>query len=203
MECVITPAETTFEALRRVVEASPGRLTAYRDDFYKCDKDYLNATWFEGVRYLWLLRETGTCMCILGIHETLGDFARAHLANADDRNTDIYLVSNCKARQINLQRAHHLLSENRATFDGSKISYAGVDLVRYVLVRQFRNEAGGYQYEVHMHSLQASLGREAMVVLHLLVPQIVRKHSHSLFTKIENIMLDGEQFDEMFERSRT
>ena len=80
-------ALSVFEAMRSVI-AAPGfsLLRDYRDDFYRIDREVLFTTYSEEARYLWIVRERGTHLILLGVHQKMHDEARAVLRGVGGRH---------------------------------------------------------------------------------------------------------------------
>lgn len=83
--------EKIFERMCAIVE-QPGYplLKSYKQDLYKIDREILNRTWVQGLRYLWIVRECGTDLAILGMDKRASEEACLYIQRGGD--SEMYLI---------------------------------------------------------------------------------------------------------------
>lgn len=199
-----TCAASTFGAMKTVLQANKDLLTAYEDDFYSCDKHYLERTWHEGAQYCWFVRSTGTHLALLGVHHQLSDVEQteAAICASQSPTTAIFHIHNGKVAAIDKQQALRMLATDGASYGEGKISYKHRALASYRVDSHYLQSAGVNIYDVHLDSQGIVHSITEMVVLHEMSRMIARVHARSICLHMDKITLDGEHLSHVMAHKR-
>ena len=184
--------EKTFAAMRQIVEApNYPYLTAYKDDFYKHDRMYLERTCAPGNRYLWVVRKHGTHLIRLDVHPKMAEegLAVLNLESVGER----FLVAGDKVMPVDDAQARKLLASfTYAMFHGA-VSKGGVALAQ-LAVDVSPWSSGRREGRVHYTSWVpvAAMTLGDLVALRQIAECEVIKATQSLFTPTTEVTLDGE-----------
>lgn len=182
---------TNFAAMKAVIEA-PGYplLTAYKQDFYEIDRDFLTQHDVPGASYLWVVREYGTYLVPLGIHPKLHDDALCYI---DPFNgvRDVFHVANGTTTALQRSEVHSLLHRYTYQVNGGIVSKGKNPLCRFNV--DVMHVEGGRKANVSFVSCeQDSLTVSDLVALKLISACEVRAKTQSFFVHMDSMTIDGE-----------
>jgi hypothetical protein len=187
-----------FDRLKNIVEhpAFPW-LTAYRNDFYKIDRDYLQSTAAPGSRYMWIVRDSGCHLVRLGVHRRQHAELEAVLETTAESAMQIYLVDENHVTEIDVKRAHLELGKYDYRVEGSIVYKGDFPIAGMYLTltpwKDGQRPSGTVQY-VHRAPY---LSLKTLIALHMIAEGEVQEQSHSLFTPTTLVALEGQNLIEV------
>jgi hypothetical protein len=191
-------AEIVFNLMAAVVE-DPGfkYLTSYKVDFYKYDKAYLERTWVPGIRYMWIVRESGTHLVRLGVHQKMNDELIAALGISD--NMAIYIVSDDGVKQISVNGANALLNIFDYSIHGTVVCRGTEPLAAMDIDarRDLDNNRLTGQVKYSSQATPRCLNLADLTALAQIAECEVIAYTQSLFTPTSSITINGEDLREL------
>lgn len=178
-----------FAAMCAIVE-QPGYplLKHYQQDLYKIDRELLEATWVLGMRYLWVVRENGTDLALLGMDERASNEARAILNRSGEQ--EIYLIDALgkltlidrpKALDLASKVAYRVSDAGYIERDGERIA-SMVCTLHWV---QRREEA-----RVEIGTLKKPTAMDQAAFERIAISAAI-KAANSLFISVRSLVIDG------------
>lgn len=194
-------AASTFDSMKATLEMHAELLTSYTEDFYVCDKSYLEHTWHEGAQYCWLVRESGTHLTLLNVHHKLCSVEQTEAAiECCGGPYAIFHVKDGRISAIDKQRALQLLAADHVTYNNCKIAYKGRDLASYRVDSYYDEAEHRHVYDTHLDSQGAVYSMGDLMVLRETSIMIARLLSQTLFAPLSKITLDSEQLGDVIRR---
>lgn len=196
-------AAQALAAMHTVVDA-PGYayLRDYRRDFEVHDRELLERTWHPQARYLWAVREYGTHLCLLGVHERMNNEARAVLDHlgSNDRSFEVYLLSAQQGLQrVTTEQARSATLALDYQVQQQTVWHEGAPLAQFTLTpivsgakrdaRVDYTACSGFRHS-HGHRVALLAIAQSMAV----------QHWQSLFAHANQVNLDGRCLYDMLQR---
>lgn len=187
-----------FEWMKAVIEQpSYPFLTHYRDDFYKHDRRYLEATDAPGSRYIWVVRETGTHLVKIGVHPGMHEEITAAMATCGPERREVYLVSDAGVTKLSDAKTKTLLQSYQYTVQGSMVFKEKRHLATLDVSVSRWSQGSQPTGTVHITGVQPYLSLETLVSLCQIGEREVIRKAGTLFVGTETITLDGQPLREM------
>jgi len=202
------PSEKLFEAMRHIVEA-PGfeLLKNFSRDFYVLDKEALQTLWADDMKYLWVIRESGTNLWPLHIDAGLvAEEIQAIFETFEQSKMQVYLLSDQTAKLISIAKAKELASVynykvTNGTIEKTRKGLFGKPspVAQYRVELQFVNERRiAHLYFNGARSVE-QIARGDLVAMMTIAKTLVVKESKSLFTPIVEITYNGDSLRRILE----
>lgn len=203
-------AAELIAAMTSVVEANGYKfLTGYKDDFYVHDVNSIKANYEPGVTYIWVVRENGTHLNQIGIHERETEGAIAAIeagARATSLGCAVYLVSSSGVKLIDEKQARNALTTprykvaNNAIFRKSDSSVIATYSMRHSSPNGMRNQC----FDVHFQATSLdALPTFELAALRTIAFREAEAMAQSLFVKIGELKVNGLNLDELIDQRHT
>ena len=186
--------QAIFNAMRAVVEA-PGYhlLQSYKNDFYMHDAKQIHDGFAVGVQYIWVVRENGTHLAQIGVHEKLNEHASAALSVAltSGGAHEIYHLSAKGVRKVSHDEARSRLLSLEYLTDGQRVMDAsGKTLATFTLERvaMERAQTGTVHFTVAANVQKSPAFLKALSQIAL--GEMVKSWA-SWFCFVQSVSIDG------------
>ncbi|WP_194713113.1 hypothetical protein [Noviherbaspirillum soli] len=193
-------AEKLFEQMKAIVErAGYPLLTSYKVDLYVHDLEYLRQNDAPGVKFMWIVRESGTYLCRLGVAPRVNAEVDYAIDMHDANRREVYLLDRDAGtvKLLDDATAKRRLKEfdykvERCTVSrkGEPIAVADIRLTSWT---NGKPQTG----TVHYHTGQEKFPLETLYALRSLAVCFVIEATHSLFTATEKIYIEGTDINEL------
>jgi hypothetical protein len=198
-------AEKLFEGMTSIVEqAGYPLLTSYKQDLYVHDREYLRQNDAPGVKFMWIVRESGTYLCRLGVAPRVNaevDYAiDIHDANRRqiyllDRDAGTVKAIDDAAAKRRLNEFDYKVERTTVSRRGEPIAVADVRLTSWT---QGKAPTGTVDYYTGKERFEL----ETLYALRSLAVCMVIEATHSLFTATEKVSIGGVNINELIETHR-
>ncbi|MBV0881622.1 hypothetical protein KTQ42_20280 [Noviherbaspirillum sp. L7-7A] len=193
-------AEKLFEKMKAIIErAGYPLLSSYKVDFYVHDREYLRQNDAPGVKFMWIVRESGTYLCRLSVAPRVNaevDYAiDIHDANRRevyllDRDAGTVKLLDDTAAKRRLKEFDYKVGRCTISRKGERIAVADIRLTSWT---NGKPPTG----TVHCHTGQMQFPLETLYALRSLAVYFVIEATHSLFTATEKIFIEGTDINEL------
>lgn len=195
--------ERTFAAMRAIVER-PGYpyLKHYRDDFYEIDREYLQKSYHDDAKYLWIVRDYGTHLASVGVHPKMYQDSQWELK--DCNRIDLFLVYRCRVRPISCDRAKKLMAKFHYSIKGDVVAKRRRAMARIELTISWSAKLCTNVASVRFSSLDVVQPMQDgdLIALLRIAPLEVWRRSKSPWTGIGSIWLDGADLGALIDARR-
>lgn len=194
-------ARALFEAMSAIVEAPNSILKHYKKDFYKYDAEYLARTHAIGA-HIWIVRDSGTHLARIGVHERMHLDIEAVLQDCRD-GREIYLIESerISIKRISEGRARDLMKtfeykthNSSVTKDRDCIAWLDVRLTPWT-------DGRAPQGIVRIEPIARSFSKGDLIALRQIAECEVIAASQSLFTGTKSCTLNGVDVFDLIEQT--
>jgi hypothetical protein len=193
-------AEILFETMKAIVERDGyPLLTSYKVDFYVHDLEYLRQNDAPGVKFMWIVRESGSYLCRLGVAPRVNAEVDYAIEIRDANRREVYLLDRDAGtvKLLDDATAKRRLKEFDYKVERCTISRRGEPIAvadtRLTTWTNGKPPTG----TVHFHTGQVTFSLETLYALRSLAVCFVIEASHSLFTATEKIYIEGTDINEL------
>jgi hypothetical protein len=193
-------AEKLFENMKAIVERDGyPLLTSYKVDFYVHDLEYLRQNDAPGVKFMWIVRESGSYLCRLGVAPQVNAEVDYAIDIHDANRREVYLLHRDAGtvKLLDDVTAKRRLKEFDYKVERCTISRRGEPIAvadtRLTTWTNGKPPTG----TVHFHTGQVTFSLETLYALRSLAVCFVIEASHSLFTATEKIYIEGTDINEL------
>jgi hypothetical protein len=193
-------AEKLFESMKAIVERDGyPLLTSYKVDFYVHDLEYLRQNDAPGVKFMWIVRESGSYLCRLGVAPRVNAEVDYAIDMHDANRREVYLLDRDAGtvKLLDDATAKRRLKEFDYKVERCTISRRGQPIAaadtRLTTWTNGKPPTG----TVHFHTGQVTFSLETLYALRSLAVCFVIEASHSLFTATEKIYIEGTDINEL------
>jgi hypothetical protein len=193
-------AEILFETMKAIVERDGyPLLTSYKVDFYVHDLEYLRQNDAPGVKFMWIVRESGSYLCRLGVAPRVNAEVDYAIDIHDANRREVYLLDRDAGtvKLLDDATAKRRLKEFDYKVERCTISRRGEPIAvadtRLTTWTNGKPPTG----TVHFHTGQVTFSLETLYALRSLAVCFVIEASHSLFTATEQIYIEGTDINEL------
>ncbi|RZI60380.1 MAG: hypothetical protein EOP14_01380 [Pseudomonas sp.] len=193
-------AEKLFENMKAIVERDGyPLLTSYKVDFYVHDLEYLRQNDAPGVKFMWIVRESGSYLCRLGVAPRVNAEVDYAIDIHDANRREVYLLDRDAGtvKLLDDATAKRRLKEFDYKVERCTISRRGEPIAvadtRLTTWTNGKPPTG----TVHFHTGQLTFSLETLYALRSLAVCFVIEASHSLFTATEKIYIEGTDINEL------
>jgi hypothetical protein len=193
-------AEILFESMKAIVERDGyPLLTSYKVDFYVHDLEYLRQNDAPGVKFMWIVRESGSYLCRLGVAPRVNAEVDYAIDIHDANRREVYLLDRDAGtvKLLDDVTAKRRLKEFDYKVERCTISRRGEPIAvadtRLTTWTNGKPPTG----TVHFHTGQVTFSLETLYALRSLAVCFVIEASHSLFTATEKIYIEGTDINEL------
>jgi hypothetical protein len=193
-------AEKLFENMKAIVERDGyPLLTSYKVDFYVHDLEYLRQNDAPGVKFMWIVRESGSYLCRLGVAPRVNAEVDYAIDIHDANRREVYLLDRDAGtvKLLDDVTAKRRLKEFDYKVERCTISRRGEPITvadtRLTTWTNGKPPTG----TVHFHTGQVTFSLETLYALRSLAVCFVIEASHSLFTATEKIYIEGTDINEL------
>jgi hypothetical protein len=190
--------ETFLMLERRLAQPDLAFYKHYREDFTCTDRYVLENYGSPEAEYLWVVRESGTHLVRLGVHERSSEWGYAALNLGGTQRA--FHVTATNVAEVGPARARALLGKLRYAVHEGVVSRDGVPFALIALSTDGGDSAIAQRVTVRLQSL-CELTREQLTALYEIAIREVSR-VFSLFTAIREITLDGRPIDDRIKDAR-
>jgi hypothetical protein len=194
-------ARTVFEAMRAIVEAPGSILKHYKQDFYKYDARYLARTHALGL-HVWILRDSGTHLVRIGVHERMNLELDAAL-HAGREECEIYLIDpeRVSIKPITEARVRDLMKSFEYQTNNGNVTKAG-QCIAWLDVRITPwSDGKPPQGIVKIETMSQRLSKGDLIALRQIAECEVIAATQSLFTGTKECTIRGEDVFDLIARA--
>jgi len=193
-------AEKLFEQMKAIVErAGYPLLTSYKVDLYVHDLEYLRQNDAPGVKFMWIVRESGTYLCRLGVAPRVNAEVDYAIDMHDANRREVYLLDRDAGtvKLLDDATAKRRLKEFEYKVERCTVSRKGEPIavadIRLTSWTNGKPPTG----TVYFHTGQVTFPLETLYALRSLAVCFVIEATHSLFTATEKIYIEGTDINEL------
>jgi hypothetical protein len=193
-------AEKLFENMKAIVERDGyPLLTSYKVDFYVHDLEYRRQNDAPGVKFMWIVRESGSYLCRLDVAPRVSAEVDYAIDIHDANRREVYLLDRDAGtvKLLDDVTAKRRLKEFDYKVERCTISRRGEPIAvadtRLTTWTNGKPPTG----TVHFHTGQVTFSLETLYALRSLAVCFVIEASHSLFTATEKIYIEGTDINEL------
>ena len=193
-------AEKLFENMKAIVErAGYPLLSSYKVDLYVHDLEYLRQNDAPGVKFMWIVRESGTYLCRLGVAPRVNAEVDYAIDMHDANRREVYLLDRDAGtvKLLDDATAKRRLKEFDYKVERCTVSRKNEPIaVAYIRLTSWTNGKPPTG-TVHFHTGQMTFPLETLYALRSLAVCFVIEATHSLFTATEKIYIEGTDISDL------
>jgi len=193
-------AENVFAKMKAIVE-QPGYplLTNYKVDFYTYDRDQILREASPGARFLWVIRESGTHLQRIGVHNQSNEAAMAgiHAGKTSTKlGCELYLIEGGWLKKINEVQAIAAINRMEFTIDGGNVHDAKGQILASIDIEAYRKpmDANNYakvDFQLNTNRSVSELKyAEVAALLTIAIDESISR-CQSLFVRVQSVTIDG------------
>lgn len=190
--------ENILNEMAAVIEHDGAIISSYKDDFYNFDTKFLKRYWHQEYKYLWIVRENGTHLALIGEAASLNEDIEFLIGH--HKKANYYEVSKHGVKQISESQAHKLCNKTKYTVADSCIYNGKRVVVGFNTERFWNNEAGSVCS--FLARSEKALTLPELILLELLSRKIMARAVNSLFFSTDKVMLNDESLSSILEQQQ-
>jgi hypothetical protein len=198
-------AADIFAKMVAIVE-QPGYplLTHYKVDFYTYDRDEILREASPGARFLWVIRESGTHLQRIGVHNQSNEAAMAgiHAGKTSSKlGCELYLIEGDGLKKVNEVQAIAAMKRMEFTIRGNDVIDSKGQIVASMDVEAYRKpiDANNYtnvNFQLNSNRSVSELKYAVVAALRTIAIDESVSRCQSLFVRVESITIDGQDISD-------
>lgn len=182
-------------------------LKHYKSDFYECDLRLLNALYTSKSRWLWILRENGSHLLRIGVHERETEAAFIYIDNAMKSTAiggDFYVLSADGVKRLNQEQAKLAVMKIDYVVKGERIAKTSGEEIANIAVNAYTMPSDGNVYaDVNVTSIPGYLPDLGdLSALAIIGVREAEKKAGSMFVKIKKFTFDEADIHDEIEKRK-